>query len=212
MSQHFTLTDENYEAVKALAVASLRAGDVVCMAMEGGYVYAAYAFDQNAISTIHRMREAQPGTQAQILVGEISTVLGIATNFSGELEKLASKFWPGPLTLLLSPQRGLAWDLGDGGELEHFAVRMPSRKFIHDVISATGPVAVASASVSGMPPMTNINFVQGEEVALFIDEGEIQENLTSSIVEKREDGLHLIREGSLSRETLAEIAPILASS
>ena len=212
MSKHFTLSEDNYEAVKAAAVASLRAGDVLCMALDGAYVYAAYAFDHNAVHAIHRMRESQPGTQLQVVVGEISTILGISTNFSGDIKKIAEAFWPGPLTLLLTPNRGLAWDLGDGGELDQFAARMPSRKFIRDVLSSTGPVAIASASIAGMAPMTNINFVQGAEVALFIDEGELEGFEPSSIVEMREGALHLMREGALSLEALTEIAPILPNS
>jgi tRNA threonylcarbamoyl adenosine modification protein (Sua5/YciO/YrdC/YwlC family) len=212
MSEHFLLSSENYDAVKTAAVASLRAGDVVCMAMDGAYVYAAYAFDQNAVYAIHRMRESNPGTQLQVLVGDSKTIAGIATHFTEDLAKLGDKFWPGPLTVLITPNKGLAWDLGDNGELDEFAVRVPQSKFIRDVVSATGPVAIASASIAGLSPTTSINFVQGDSVALYIDEGDLdtlQEGLRASTVvrAKRDGGCEVVREGAISLSQIsAEVA------
>lgn len=219
-SQHVELNPENYEAVKLATVASLRAGDVVCMAMDGAYVYAAYAFNIDAVYAIHRMRGAQPGTQLQIVVGDVKTAYGIASDLNGSMLTLAEKFWPGPLTLILTPQRGLAWDLGDARELNEFALRVPHRKFIRDVLNSTGPVAIASASVAGMEPLTSINYVQGNEVALYVDEGELEGWELSSVVKRSSQGSNtqvsdrsvsdicqLIREGALSFADLTAVVP-----
>ena len=206
-AQHIVLTPENHDVAKTAAVASLRAGDVVCMAMDGAYIYAAYAFNQDAVYSILRMRGSNPGTQLQVLVGEINTALGIATDFSGDLKKLGENFWPGPLTLLLSAQRGLAWDLGDSNELPKFALRIPYSKFLRDVLSSTGPVAIASASVAGMQPLTDINFVQGDSVALYIDEGILEGSLPSTVVQANESGLcEVVREGAIARSDLLAFA------
>lgn len=82
-------------------------------------------------------------------------------------------FWPGPLTLLLAPQPTLAWDLPGSAPL---AVRMPLHPLALALLSASGPMVVTTANLSGMPAPTGIDDALeqlGDGVSLALDAGDL---------------------------------------
>jgi len=184
-------------------IAAIKRGEVVILPLEHGYVYACDAFSFAAVNRLHQLRNDQPGIAAQVLVGKTQTLSGLVQGLSEEVKKLIEEFWPGLLTLNLQQNQSLIWDLGDGGNLKNFSVRMPNQSATLEVVNATGPLAIASATIAGGAPVLNIeNPFQLET----LDIGELTAGPFSTVVEQVGEKLELLRVGSLTLEDLRKVA------
>jgi len=197
-----------------LAAKCIRDGFVIITPHENGYVYLCDAFSEDSVRAMHVLRGDALGVAAQVLVASHLQVEGIAREISEDAHTLMKAFWPGALSLTLRPQLGLSWDLGDAGELDRVSVRMPSHEFLQALITETGPLAVASASMAGHDPMLEISQLnlQGHEVALVIDSGVITPVERSSQVEIDLTWTRLIREGAISQSEIQKVIPALVIS
>ena len=187
----------------AKVVAAIKRGEVVILPLEHGYVYACDAFSFAAVNRLHQLRNDQPGIAAQVLVGKIQTISGLAQGLSEDVKKLTEEFWPGLLTLNLQQNQSLVWDLGDGGNLKNFAVRMPNQTETLEVINATGPLAIASATIAGGAPVLKIEDPHQLEV---LDIGELKSGPLSTVVTQVGENLELLRVGSITLEDLRKVA------
>jgi tRNA threonylcarbamoyl adenosine modification protein (Sua5/YciO/YrdC/YwlC family) len=197
-----------------LAAKCIRDGFVIITPHENGYVYLCDAFSEDSVRALHVLRGDALGVAAQVLVASHLQVEGIAREISEDARTLMKAFWPGALSLTLRPQLGLSWDLGDAGELDRVSVRMPSHEFLQALITETGPLAVASASMAGHDPMLEISQLnlQGHEVALVIDAGVITPVERSSQVEIDLTWTRLVREGAISQSEIQKVIPALVIS
>ena len=134
-------------------VAGIQRGEVVILPLEHSYVYACDAFSFAAVNRLHQLRNDPPGVAAQVLIGKARTLSGLAQGLTAGVTNLAEEFWPGLLTFNLPQNQSLSWDLGDGGHLKNFVVRMPNQTQTLEVLNATGPLAVASATLAGEAPV-----------------------------------------------------------
>ena len=187
----------------AKVIAAIKRGEVVILPLEHGYVYACDAFSFAAVNRLHQLRNDQPGIAAQVLVGKIQTISGLAQVLSEDVKKLTEEFWPGLLTLNLQQNQSLVWDLGDGGNLKNFAVRMPNQTETLEVINATGPLAIASATIAGGVPVLKIEDPHQLEV---LDIGELESGPLSTVVAQVGENLELLRVGSITLEDLRKVA------
>lgn len=214
VGERLSLTDGAIERTELVerAVAALRDGRMIIAPLEHAYVFAVDAFNHAAVKKIHILRQDPRGTAAQVLVGDTSTVKGITLEFGPTISSLCEKFWPGLLTVNIAPARGLVWDLGDERTLEEIAVRVPAADFIRDVALASGPLAVASATLAGRPPVRKSSFfpcLDSDYAALF-DAGELPEGPTSTVISVKDDGVLLRRQGAISLADLRAITPNIA--
>ena len=85
--------------------------------------------------------------------------------------ELVAEFWPGGLTVILRAQPSLQWDLGETRGT--VALRMPANRIALELLSETGPLAVSSANLSGMPSATTARTppMLGDRVAVYLDGG-----------------------------------------
>ena len=125
--------------------------------------------------------------------------------------KLASKYMPGPLTVVLSAKDSIPKETRGG--LDTVAVRCPSNPIAGALISvAQLPIAAPSANLSGSPSPTDAKHVIDDmmgRVDIIIDGGECDIGLESTIVKIEDDGtMTLLRPGKITLDELACIAPI----
>ena len=193
----------------ARALKEIRAGYVIVVPLEHGYVYLADAFSQYAVRALHVLRGDEDGVAAQVLAHSADTVSGIARELSADAEKLMMEFWPGLLSLNLRPNIGLNWDLGDDKELDLFSVRVPKATFVRAILKQSGPLAVASAAPAGSGPLLKINRADIKEwdVAAIFDKGPLKAGPQSTVVEVSGSDLRLVRPGAISSEQLLKVAP-----
>ena len=187
-------------------IAAIKRGEVVILPLEHSYVYACDAFSLAAVNRLHQLRNDPPGVAAQVIVGKARTLGGLAQGVSPEITELTEKFWPGLLTLNLPQNQSLSWDLGDGGNLTNFVVRMPDQISTLEVVNATGPLAIASATLAGAAPVTRFENSHQLEA---LDVGELSDGPLSTVVSLAGEILAVTRVGAVTLEALKKVAPTI---
>ena len=129
--------------------------------------------------------------------------------------KLASKFMPGPLTIVMRSRDSVPTNTRGG--LDTVAVRCPLNPIARRLIALAGrPIAAPSANLSGSPSPTTASHVFDDmngRIEMIIDGGECEIGLESTIVKIEEDNtLTLLRPGQITLDELACIAPVSIAS
>lgn len=192
------------------AAAALRKGDLAVLPTDTVYGVAADAFSPVAVASLlaakGRGRQAPP----PVLVGTVRAALALVEDMSAAGKDLIDEFWPGGLTLVLSANRSLAWDLGDTKGT--VAVRMPMHPVTLDVLRETGPLAVSSANRSGEPPATTAEQAQaqlGETIAVYLDSGPCPGDSPSTIVDLTGPIPRLLRRGVIPADRLRRVVALI---
>ena len=125
--------------------------------------------------------------------------------------KLADRFMPGPLTVILRAKSSVPKETRGG--LETVAVRCPENKIARLLIEYSGvAIAAPSANLSGSPSPTTARHVIDDmmgRVDMIIDGGECEFGLESTIVKIEDDSsLTLLRPGKITVSELSEIADV----
>ena len=127
------------------AAALIRAGRLVAFPTETVYGLGANALDAAAVERIFRAK-GRPRTSPLIVhVDSVEMARRLAAVWPGEAEKLARRYWPGPLTLVV-PKRAEIPDAATAG-LPTVGLRMPAHPLALELIRAAGvPIAAPSAN------------------------------------------------------------------
>ena len=187
------------------AVRLLREGGLVAFPTETVYGLAADAGRPAAIERLYRVK-GRPGNHPSILhVGSLAAARACSTGFSGWAERLAGRFWPGPLTLIVEKA---AWvpEAVTGGQ-SSVGVRIPSHPLALELLRAFGgPVAAPSANRFGRVSPTTADHVRadlGSDVDLILDGGPCEVGVESTIVDVRSEPV-ILRPGGITREQIEE--------
>lgn len=182
----------------------LRAGDLVAVPTETVYGLAANALDARACRKIFTAK-GRPANDPLIVHIHALAQLSEVANVNAAALKLAKKFWPGPLTLVL-PKKPAVPSVVSAG-LPSVAVRMPSHSLFRRLLKLTGlPLAAPSANAFGYVSPTTAEHVRaglGKKIRYILDGGPCTIGLESTIVDLR-DPLHprLLRPGAITRAQL----------
>ena len=121
--------------------------------------------------------------------------------------RLAQRFWPGPLTLVL-PARDTVPRQATGG-LSTVAIRCPATAVTREIIRLAGvPLAAPSANLSGKPSTTTAAHVLHDHdgrIDAIVDGGPCQVGVESTIVDLTEERPRLLRPGGVTPEELLEV-------
>jgi L-threonylcarbamoyladenylate synthase len=130
-----------------------------------------------------------------------------ATDVPEGAKKLAAKFWPGPLTLVLKRSRK-AGDFVTGGQ-DTIGVRVPAHPVAQELLKAFGGgIAAPSANRFGAISATTAAHVRadlGEDAEMVLDGGPSEVGIESTIVDLSGDGAVLLRPGRISRLELEQV-------
>lgn len=201
------------------AVTLLRDGDVVALPTETVYGLAADAFNADAVAKIFAAKQ-RPSFDPLIVhvVGfkGVEQVADVPTNVVKILRRLASEFWPGPLTIVL-PKRAGVPDIVTSG-LETVAVRQSANPVMKAVIQGLGsPLAAPSANRFGRISPTSASAVEAElggRIPLIIDAGACNEGIESTIIKieprtgNQKPVLRILRAGPITKEQLQRFGKV----
>ena len=194
-------------------VEALAAGEPVALPTETVYGLAADALSPNACAKIF---EAKNRPLSDPLIVHIPWIdwLPRLTSPTPTALQLAEKFWPGPLTMVLSRQP-IVPDIVTAGQ-ETVAIRMSAHPLFHEVATTFGkPLAAPSANRFGRISPTTAAHVLAEldgRIPFILDGGPCAHGIESTIVHVSEEGLRILREGPITREDLRAFAPLLDDS
>ncbi len=191
------------------AVNVVARGGLVVLPTDTVYGIGADAFSPPAVQALLDAKGRGRQMPPPVLIADVLTLDGLATDVSAHARLLAEAFWPGGLTLVVSAQPSLAWDLGETRGT--VALRVPDHETARALLRRTGPMAVSSANRTGNAAATTAQDAHdqlGDRVALYLDAGEAPGGVSSSIVDATNGGLRLLRAGAISLERLREVAPV----
>lgn len=191
------------------AVNAISRGGLVVLPTDTVYGIGADAFDRAAVAALLAAKGRGRQMPPPVLVGDVATLDGLATDVPDDARRLAEAFWPGGLTVILRAQPSLQWDLGDTGGT--VALRMPDHPAALALLKRTGPLAVSSANKSGSPAAADVADAEnqlGAAVAVYLDGGRAPGGVASTIVDATGTTLRIVRAGAVPLEALREVADV----
>jgi len=182
------------------AVAALRAGSVVVVPTDTLYALAVDPRDPEAVARVFRLKGRQPGVALPLAAASVAQVEATLGALGSEARRLADRFWPGPLSLIVrAPPRLAAGVAAADGSI---AVRVPANPVTQDLAAGLGfPITVTSANVSGRPPAATAPEIAtwcGDRVAVIVDGGPNSGGPPSTIVAADATGVRLVRAGAIA--------------
>lgn len=185
----------------APAVRALEAGRAVVVPTDTVYGLAAMPGIPGAVDELFRIKGRPDDRPIAVLGTSIRALAGIAV-FDDRARRLADRFWPGPLTMVLPRAGGLSLPLG--GDTKGVGVRVPACGVTLDLLGLAGPLAVTSANKSGQPPAHTVAEAReslGDEVDVFIDGGRC-DGVPSTVVSLVGE-VCVLRAGSITEDEIA---------
>ncbi|RMF39152.1 MAG: threonylcarbamoyl-AMP synthase [Alphaproteobacteria bacterium] len=186
-------------------MALLRAGECVAFPTETVYGLGADACNERAVAAVFAAKGRPPSNPLIVHVAGLREAMALA-EFSSAAVRLAERFWPGPLTLVLTRKAdtGLAAAISAG--LPSVALRVPAHPVAQRLLAAFGePLAAPSANPSGRVSPTTARHVMeglGGRIAAVIDGGTCGVGIESTVLSLCGPHPVLLRAGGVPREAL----------
>ena len=201
--------DENCidEKIMAEAGALLKEGSLVAFPTETVYGLGANALDEEAAAKIYAAKGRPSDNPLIVHIAEMESLPLITAEIPEAAIKLAEKFWPGPLTMVLKKSEAVPY--GTTGGLDTVAVRMPSHPIALEMIRhGGGYIAAPSANTSGRPSPTLASHVAEDMngiIPMILDGGAVGIGIESTIVDLTEGVPTILRPGFITKEMLEEV-------
>jgi L-threonylcarbamoyladenylate synthase len=195
---HPITADQPEPAVIAQAADVLRRGGVVAYPTDTLYGLAVDPRNGGAVARLYAAKGRGQLSAIPLIAASLEQARGAAI-LDGPALQLARVFWPGPLTIVAPPERGLAAAVLGGGTT--IAVRVPAHAVARALAAALGfCITATSANRSGeLPAVTGADvaaaFASASDVDVLLDAGRVTGGPPSTIVEIGEHGPRLIRAG-----------------
>ncbi|MGE5248748.1 MAG: L-threonylcarbamoyladenylate synthase [Bacteroidota bacterium] len=186
------------------ALAILHAGGLVAFPTDTVYGVGCLAFDGIAIESIYAAKARPPEKAIPVLISDVEELEKVAGEVPLMARRLAARFWPGPLTLIVPRAPALP---PQASATDTIAVRVPDHPVARLLLHLAGPLAVTSANLSGKPsPVTAGEVLSqlGGRIPLILDGGETPGGLPSTLVDCMGERPLVLREGPLSLGSLLE--------
>ena len=197
---------DNAEKYKS-AVELLKNDQVVGMPTETVYGLAGNAYSELAVKRIFEAKGRPQDNPLIVHISEFSEIYALVSEVPEIAKKLAEKFWPGPLTMILPKSEKVPMCVTAG--LDSVAVRCPTHPIARNLIKNCGlPIAAPSANISGKPSPTKAEHVFSDlngKIPLVIDGGESEEGVESTVISLCGEAPKLLRPGNV---TLSELESV----
>ena len=189
------------------AAALLRAGGLVAFPTETVYGLGAHALDERAVRRVFAAKGRPADNPLIVHLASADQIDLVARSFPDASRRLAERYWPGPLTLVLDARSEVP-AVTRGGR-QTVAVRVPAHELALELLKAAGvPVAAPSANRSGRPSPTTAAHVRadlGDAVDAILDGGPCALGLESTVVDARGAVPVVLREGSIPADELGAV-------
>jgi L-threonylcarbamoyladenylate synthase len=186
-------------AALPLALEILKRGGLVAFPTDTVYGVGALAFDGAAVESIYAAKDRPVEKAIPVLIGDLDDLAEVSLDVPEIALRLAARFWPGPLTLVVPKHPDLPEVVSAAPTV---GVRVPDHPVARALLRAAGPMAVTSANLSGQPSPSTAQevFAQlGGRIALILDGGKTPGGLPSTVVNCAGAEPQILREGPISR-------------
>ena len=189
------------------ALEILNQGGLVAFPTDTVYGVGALAFNAPAVESIYAAKDRPVEKAIPILIGGPEDLDKVTTDIPPIAAKLAARFWPGPLTLVVPKHPDLPDVVSTAPTV---GVRVPDHPLARALLRAAGPMAVTSANISGEASPRTAGEVSRQlsgRIPLILDGGETPGGIPSTVVNCLGTEPVILREGPV---TLKDIQFVLA--
>lgn len=184
----------------------LKEGGLVVFPTETVYGLGANAFDEDAVAKIFKAKGRPQDNPLIVHISSLNQVKDIAAEIPDEFYKLAERFMPGPLTVILKKSDKIPYVVTAGGET--VGIRMPKNVYTRELISKSYPLAAPSANRSKHISPTTAQHVYEDlngEVELILDDGPCEVGIESTVLDLTVDVPTILRPGAVTADMLLDI-------
>jgi L-threonylcarbamoyladenylate synthase len=191
----------------AHAVQLLRAHRVIAFPTDTVYGIGAHGFSEHAIAQLFAVKTRERGKAIPYLLSDAEHLPLVAREIPDVACLLATKFWPGALTLVVPASARVPKILIAGGDT--VAVRVPNHRITRALIDALGvPLAATSANISGGRDPANAEQVRAQldgRIPLILDGGATRGNVPSTVVDVTTHPPKILRVGVITVEEIERV-------
>jgi L-threonylcarbamoyladenylate synthase len=189
------------------AATRIRGGGIVALPTDTLYGLAADPFRRDAVARVFEVKGRPADRALPLIACDTAQVTASFGPLNAVAERLATAFWPGPLTLLVMAPPGLGADVTGG--TGRIGVRVPADAVARAVCRAVGwPVTATSANISGEPPSSDPDVIErtlGARIDLLLDGGPTPGGAPSTIVDVTTAETSLVRAGAIPWDEIQKI-------
>jgi len=189
-----------------LAARTLSDGGLVAIPTETVYGLAVLP-TQAGLERLIAAKQRSADKGIQLLVDSLEQARAVA-ELTNDAARLAMRFWPGPLTLVVPRRPDVQLPALLGGGRPTLGLRLPDHAVPRSLARVLGPLAASSANLSGQPDATSADLVAaslGEAVDVLLDDGPARGGVPSSVVAcLAGEPVRVLRAGAISEERLLE--------
>lgn len=187
------------------AAERLRRGELVAFPTETVYGLGAHALDPDAVARIFAAKGRPAWNPVIVHVASTADARALVHDWPDRAQRLADRFWPGPLTLVLRKHDTVP-DVVTAGT-DTVALRVPSHPVALALLREAGiPIAAPSANrFTQLSPTMASHVAQGlgDRVSLILDGGPCDVGIESTVLDLTGDTPTILRAGVLEADTLA---------
>ncbi len=191
------------------AIQTLEDGGLVAFPTDTVYGLAARLFDPVEIDRLYAVKDRDDAKAIPVLLSSPDELAQVTAGMNAMASRLAQRFWPGPLTLVVPRHPALPANISN---LPTIGVRMPDHPLALALMHRTGPLAVTSANRSGAENAITAQQVYaqlGGRIELILDGGRTPGGLPSTVVDCTGKEPVILRPGPISaadlRQALVEL-------
>jgi L-threonylcarbamoyladenylate synthase len=189
-------------------------GGLVAIPTETVYGLAAVARDVEAVSRVFTTKGRPFDHPLIVHVHDVSAAVEWAAEWGEAAERLSSRFWPGPLTIVV-PRSDFVPDVVTGG-LSTVALRVPDHPMTLTLLARLGDgVAAPSANRFGkVSPTTATHVIEdlGDDVDYVLDGGPCRHGLESTIVDCESSPAQILRPGAITEDDLVSVSVVVGAT
>ena len=188
-------------------VSCLKMGKVVGMPTDTFYGLAVDPFNLRAVESIYEIKSRLKHKPLSLLIGDLPEAYELARDIGVNFDRLAERFWPGPLTIIV--RAGSRLPLRSTAGTGNVALRVPDAAIPRAVVKLFGlPITATSANLQGAPECTHAACVRdqiGDRIPLIVDGGPTGRSVATTIVDLSNgaSAWQVLREGAISAHEIA---------
>ena len=188
------------------AAALLRAGELVAFPTDTVYGVGALAWLPAAVAKLYWAKLRAADKAIPVLLADPEDLPLVGRDLSPAVRRLAGRFWPGPLTIVVPRNASIPDEVTAGGD--SVAVRVPGHELARALIrAAEGPLAATSANLSGWPsPVTAVEVETqlSGRIAMILDGGSCPGGVASTVVDMTGPDPRVLRPGPITEAAIFE--------
>ena len=185
----------------------LESGMVVALPTDTFYGLAVDPVNLRAVEQIYELKSRAKHKPLSLLIASVAHGYELAREIDSAFDRLAEKFWPGPLTIIV--KAGSRLPLRVTASTGNVALRVPEAPIARAVVEQLGlPITATSANLAGLPECTHARCVReqlGDQIPLIVDGGPTARSMPTTIVDLSGGGSEwmILREGAIPTHEIA---------